>query len=152
MLDIGVYAISLARLFMVSQPDDVVSIVNACETGVDVTSGIVMRNAELQMAVISLSLHSKQPKRAMLSFEKCYVEVMNYPRADVARITWTDDGHVEEVRAGEEAYALCYEMADLERAVAGDEVEQSMIAYSVDVMALMTNLRREWGIRYPEEE
>ena len=88
----------------------------------------------------------------MLSFEKCYVEVMNYPRADVARITWTDDGHVEEVRAGEEAYALCYEMADLERAVAGDEVEQSMIAYSVDVMALMTNLRREWGIRYPEEE
>ncbi len=152
MLDIGVYAISLARLFMVSQPDDVVSIVNACETGVDVTSGIVMRNAELQMAVISLSLHSKQPKRAMLSFEKCYVEVMNYPRADVARITWTDDGHVEEVHAGEEAYALCYEMADLERAVAGDEVEQNMIAYSVDVMALMTNLRREWGIRYPEEE
>ena len=152
MLDIGVYALSLARLFMVSQPDDVVSVVNACETGVDVTSGIVMRNAELQMAVISLSLHSKQPKRAMLSFERCYVEVMEYPRADHATITWTADGRREEVRAGEEAYALCYEVADLERAVAGDEVERNMIAYSSDVMALMTGLRRQWGIRYPEED
>ena len=152
MLDIGVYALSLARLFMVSQPDDVVSVVNACETGVDVTSGIVMRNAELQMAVISLSLHSKQPKRAVLSFDKCYVEVTNYPRADVCRIVWTEDGRVEEFRAGEEAYALCYEVADLERAVAGDDVERNMIAYSEDVMALMTNLRRQWGIRYPEEE
>lgn len=151
MLDIGVYAISLARLFMVSQPVDVVSIANACPTGVDVTSGIVMRNPEMQMAVISLTLHSKQPKRAMLSFDDCYVEVMDYPRADKATITWTADGHTEEVRAGEEAYALCYEVADLERAVAGDEVERNMIAYSSDVMRLMTDLRRQWGITYPEE-
>ena len=151
MLDIGVYALSLARLFMVSQPNDVVSIANACSTGVDVSSGIVMRNPEMQMAVVSLTLHSKQPKRAMLSFDKCFIEVMDYPRADRARVTWTADGRVEEVRAGEEGYALCYEVADLERAVAGDEVERNMIAYSADVMELMTSLRREWGICYPEE-
>ena len=66
MLEIGVYPVTLARLFMVSQPVDVISICNACETGVDVTSGIVMRNAEMQMAAITMSLHSKQPKRAML--------------------------------------------------------------------------------------
>lgn len=34
---------------------------------------------------------------------------------------WTADGHREEVHAGTEAYALCYEMADLEKAVAGDD-------------------------------
>ena len=152
MLDIGVYAISLARLFMVSQPEDVVSIANACSTGVDVTSGIVMRNAEMQMATITLSLHSKQPKRAMLSFDKCFVEVMEYPRADHATITWTEDGRREEIHSGDMAYALCYEAADLEKAVAGDEVEQAIIEYSTDVMALMTQLRRDWGIRYPEEE
>lgn len=152
MLDIGVYALSLIRLFMVSQPEDVVSIANACVTGVDITSGIVMRNAEMQMGVASLSLHSKQPKRAMLSFEKCFIEIMEYPRADVATITWTDDGRREEVHAGNMAYALCYEIADLERAVAGDEVEQNMIAYSCDVMDLMTRLRYQWGIRYPEEQ
>lgn len=152
LLDIGVYAITLARLFMMSLPEDVLSIANACSTGVDVTSGIVLRNPDMQMATITLSLHSKQPKRAVLSFDDCYIEVTNYPRADRATIVWTADGRREEIRAGEEAYALCYEAANLERAVAGDQVEQNMIAYTVDVMAIMTMLRRQWGIRYPEEE
>lgn len=152
MLDIGVYALAIIRLFMVSQPNDVVSIANACETGVDVSSGIILRNQEMQMGMASLTLHSKQPKRAMLSFDNCYIEIANYPRADRATITWTDDGEREEVQAGEEAYALCYEVANLERAVAGDQIEQNMIAYSVDVMELMTRLRYEWGIFYPEED
>ena len=64
----------------------------------------------------------------------------------------SSDGRREEIRAGEEAYALCYEAANLERAVAGDQIEQNMIAYTVDVMAIMTMLRRQWCIRYPEEE
>ena len=151
MLDIGVYALSIMRLFMDSNPTEVVSLGNTCETGVDVTSGIVARNSEGQMAVLSLSLHSKQPKRAVLSFDRCYVEVMEYPRADHATITWTEDGRREEVRAGEEAYALCYEMADLERAAAGDAAAAGLIDTASDVMDLMTRLRREWGVTYPEE-
>ena len=106
MLDIGVYALTMARMFMLSQPEDVVSIANACNTGVDVTSGIVMRNPDMQMAVISLTLHSKQPKRAVLSFENCYIEVMDYPRADRATIVWTATGEREEVHVGEEAAPL----------------------------------------------
>ncbi|MBM6774873.1 Gfo/Idh/MocA family protein [Olsenella profusa] len=151
MLDIGVYALSLMRLFMASQPTEVVSLGNLCETGVDVAGGIVARNAEGQLGVVSLTLHSKQPKRAVLSFDKCYVEVMDYPRADHATIVWTADGAREEVRAGEEGYALCYEMADLEAAVAGDESKRALIGYVSDVMELMTRLRVDWGVTYPEE-
>lgn len=151
MLDIGVYALTMARMFMLSQPEDVVSIANACNTGVDVTSGIVMRNPDMQMAAISLTLHSKQPKRAVLSFENCYIEVMDYPRADRATIVWTATGEREEVHVGEEAYALAYEVADLEKAVAGDRVEDAMIVFAADVMDLMTQLRRTWRIYYPEE-
>ncbi|MDD5799251.1 MAG: Gfo/Idh/MocA family oxidoreductase [Coriobacteriales bacterium] len=151
MLDIGVYALSLMRLFMESQPNQVVSLANLASTGVDQTSGIVCRNAEGQMGVLSLSMHSKQPKRAVLSFDKCYVEVMEYPRADKATIVWTADGSREEVHAGTEGYALCYEMADLERAVAGDQQAASLINYASDVMDIMTQLRREWGVVYPEE-
>ena len=151
MLDIGVYALTMARMFMLSQPEDVVSIAHACNTGVDGTSRIVMRNPDMQMAVISLTLHSKQPKRAVLSFENCYIEVMDYPRADRATIVWTATGEREEVHVGEEAYALAYEVADLEKAVAGDRVEDAMIVFAADVMDLMTQLRRTWRIYYPEE-
>ena len=152
MLDIGVYALSIMRLFMASQPAEVVSLGSTCETGVDVMGGIVCRNTEGQMGVVSLSLHSKQPKRTVLSFDACYVEVTEYPRADTATITWAVDGRREIVHAGEEAYALCYEMADLERAVAGDANAAQLIDTASDVMCLMTDVRRVWGVTYPEEE
>ena len=151
MLDIGVYALSLMRLFMESQPTEVVSLGNLASTGVDEAGGVVCRNAEGQLGVVSLTLHSKQPKRAVLSFDHCYVEVEEYPRADEATIVWTEDGRREAVRAGEEAYALCYEMADLEAAVAGDAEKRALLGYAADVMELMTRLRADWGVVYPEE-
>lgn len=151
MLDIGVYALSIMRLFMQSAPTEVVGLGNVGATGVDEASGFVCRNAEGQLGVVSLTIHSKQPKRAVISFDECYIEVSEYPRADRATIVWTADGHREEVRAGEEAYALCYEMADLERAVAGSEPERALIGYAADVMDVMTRLRAEWGVVYPEE-
>ena len=152
MLDIGVYALSIMRIFMESAPTEIVSLGNTCETGVDVAGGAVLRNAAGELGVMSLTLHSKQPKRAVLSFDECYIEVDQYPRADSARIVWTEDGRIEEVRAGVEAYALCYEMADLERAVAGDSAAAGLIGYAADVMDIMTKLRADWGVVYPEEE
>lgn len=151
MLDIGVYALSIMRLFMESQPAEVLSLGNLCETGVDVAGGIVCRNDQGQIGVVSLTLHSKQPKRAVLSFDRCYVEIMEYPRADTAQIVWTADGRRETVSAGVEGYALCYEMADLERAVAGDAQAAGLIDTAADVMRLMTDVRRSWGVTYPEE-
>lgn len=151
MLDIGVYALSIARLFMASTPTEVVSLANLASTGVDQTSGFVTRNAEGQLGVFSLSLRSKQPKRSVISFDKCYIEVSEYPRADTAIIVWTEDGRRETVRAGEEAYALCYEMADLEAAVAGDTSKAGLIDIAADVMDVMTRLRADWGVVYPEE-
>lgn len=152
MLDIGVYALSVARLFMESQPTEVVSLANCFTTGVDEESGFVTRNAEGQLGVFSLTMHAKQPKRADLCFDDCYVEVMAYPRADRATITWTADGRREEVEVGVEAYALCYEIADLEQAVAGDVSKLQLMDFAADVMETMTHLRRDWGVVYPEEE
>lgn len=152
MLDIGVYALSVMRFVMESQPTEVVSLGNTCKTGVDVAGGIVCRNAEQQLGVVSLTLHSKQPKRAVLSFDACYIEIVDYPRADAATIVWTADGHRETIQAGEEGYALCYEMADLESAAAGDAEAAGLIDYAADVMEIMTKLRGDWGVVYPEEE
>lgn len=152
MLDIGVYALTVARLFMESQPNEVVSLANLFKTGVDEESGFITRNGQGQLGVFSLTMHAKQPKRVDLCFDDCYIEVMAYPRADRATITWTSDGRREEVHSGVEAYALCYEIADLERAVAGDESKLKLIDFTSDVMETMTRLRRDWGVVYPEEE
>ncbi|MCI1666016.1 MAG: Gfo/Idh/MocA family oxidoreductase [Atopobiaceae bacterium] len=151
MLDIGIYSITLARLFLASEPDEIVSLANMAPTGVDESSGIVMRNDEGQLVVLSLTLHSKQPKRAMVSADKAYIEIMEYPRADSADIVWTETGEREHVHAGDTSLALNYVLADLEAAVAGHKPEVDNLAVSSDVMSIMTRLRSDWGVVYPEE-
>lgn len=151
MLDIGIYSLTLMRLFMDSTPNEHLSMMNPAPTGVDMTSGLLLRNAQGQMGVISLSLHSKQPKRAVVSCDKAYIEIMEYPRADEATIVWTESGEVETFRAGERPLALCYVLADLEAAVAGDEEALAQMGITVDVMRMMTDFRRDWNFYYPEE-
>lgn len=151
MLDIGIYALTLMRLFMESAPCERLSMMNPAPTGVDMTSGLLLRNAEGQLGVISLSLHSKQPKRAVVSCDEAYIEIMEYPRADEASIVWTESGDIETVRAGERRLALCYVLADLEAAVAGDDEARAQMDITVDVMRMMTDFRRDWNFYYPEE-
>ena len=97
-----------------------------------------------------LSLHSKQLKHGMVSCEKVYIENMAYPRASEATITYAQSGETEVIREGENADALAYELADMERAVLGD-AECMHLEYTKDVMDMMTAFRNEWGFKYPEE-
>lgn len=151
LLDIGVYALSFVRWFMTSQPTDMVSQVKLAPTGVDEQAGILLTNAEGEMATVTLSLHAKQPKRGTISYDKGYIELYEYPRGQKAVITYTEDGSQEVIEAGETAKALQYEVLDMEAAVAGKD-DYTYLNYSRDVMELMTQLRKDWGLVYPEEE
>ena len=150
MLDIGVNALSFVRWFLDSKPENLLSQVKTAPTGVDEQAGLLMTNPEGQMATVMLSLRSRQPKRGMVSCEKGYIEIMEYPRAWEAKITDADSGNVEVIRAGDCAQALMYEIADMERAIAGSP-ESMYLGYTEDVMDLMTRFRKSWGVSYPEE-
>ncbi|MBT0912531.1 Gfo/Idh/MocA family protein [Streptococcus salivarius] len=151
LLDIGVYALSFVRWFMTSQPTEMVSQVKLAPTGVDEQAGILLTNAEGEMATVTLSLHAKQPKRGTIAYDKGYIELYEYPRGQKAVITYTEDGSQEIIKAGETAKALQYEVLDMEAAVAGEN-DYTYLNYSRDVMDLMTQLRKDWGLTYPEEE
>lgn len=151
MLDIGVYALSFIRFFMSEKPNRLLSQVKQAPTGVDEQAGLLLMNDDDQMATVMLSLHSKQPKRGMVSCENGYIEIMEYPRAWEAAITYTDSGKTEIISAGENADALAYELSDMEKAISG-ETDCMCLSYTKDVMDMMTEFRKSWGFRYPEEE
>ncbi len=152
LLDIGVYALSFARSFMDACPTKIQSQMLPCATGVDEQATILLQNDLGQMATIALSLHSKQPKRAMVSFDRGYLEVMEYPRGDKAIWVDAETGAAEEIAAGAREHALYYEMTDMEEAIRAGDPGRMLLSYTQDVMAMMTSLRAEWGLTYPEEE
>lgn len=151
LLDIGVYALSFVRWFMSEKPDQVVSQVRFAPTGVDEQAGILLMNRAQEMASVSLSLHAKQPKRGMVSFDRGYIEIYDYPRAEKAVITYTESGRTETVGEGKTEDALMYEVIDMELAVSGT-ADRMHLDFTEDVMEIMTAIRREWGMKYPEEE
>lgn len=152
MLDIGVYALSVVRSFMEGKPDEIVSQWKAAPTGADEQATILLKNSAGQMATIALSMHSKQPKRAMISCEKGYIEIMEYPRADKAIIVDAESGNIEKLECGNTENALYYEMLDMEKAVKNNDTSILYLEYTKDVMDIMTNLRKSWNMRYPGEE
>lgn len=150
LLDIGVYALSFIRWFLSEAPDQVTSQVKYAPSGVDEQAGILLMNPAGELATAALSLHAKQPKRGMASFDKGYIEIYEYPRANQATITYTEDGHKESIECGDTAEALWYEICDMEQAVSGKGNEMHL-DYTSDVMDIMTKIRKSWGFSYPEE-
>lgn len=151
MLDIGVYALSIVRSFMKEKPNRIVSQWKPSPTGSDEQATMLLMNEAGQMATVALSMHSKQPKRAMISCEKGYIEIMEYPRAQKAVIVDAQTGAREVIEAGETACALQYELEDMEKAVSAKDAGIMKLEYSADVMDIMTKVRKEWGMQYPGE-
>ena len=88
----------------------------------------------------------------MISCEKGYIEIMEFPRADKAIITEALTSEKREISAGNTADALYYELTDMETAINSGDASVMKLQYSIDVMDIMTRLRNEWGLKYPEEE
>ena len=151
LLDIGVYALSLVRMFMETENAEIQSQVKFAETGADEQSSIIIKNDKEQMASVTLSLHAKQPKRATLCYDNAYIEIFEYPRADRAVITYTNDNHTEEITAGKLEDAMCYEIENMENAISNGK-NTMKLDYTIDVMNVMTKLRNDWNMKYPEEK
>lgn len=151
LLDIGVYALSLVRSFMSETPAEILSQRKPSPTGSDEQATILLKNNYGEMAAVALSMHSKQPKRAMISCEKGYIEITEFPRADKAVITDAESGEHRKLAAGDTANALCYELTDMEEAVRTGDASAIKLGFSKDVMDIMTRLRKDWSMKYPNE-
>ena len=151
LLDIGVYATTFARFFMNSKPNMVLTTANYFETGVDETSGILLKNPDGEMAVMALTMRAKQPKRGVVAGENGFIEIDNYPRAQKATITYTDDGRREVIEAGNTEKALQYEVQDMQEYV-WNKTGKANLQIVRDVMETLTSVRSQWGMVYPFEK
>ncbi len=144
LLDIGTYAISFARYFMSEQPNEVLTTMKKFETGVDEQSGIILKNSMDEMAVISLTMRAKMPKRGVIAGELGFITVDDFPRAGKATIHYLD-GKVEVIEVGESSKALFYEVEAMNSYIL-NKSRGNTLDLSIDVMTIMDEVRNQWGI------
>lgn len=150
LLDIGTYALSFARYFLSSMPEEILSTVKKAKTGVDEKSGIILKTKEDEIATISLAFRSKMPKRGIVSCDNGFITIDNFPRANKATINYLD-GTVEVIECGEEEKALDYEVSFMEEKINGNK-ESNSLELTYDVTKIMNKVRKDWGIVYPFEK
>ncbi|MDK0576386.1 Gfo/Idh/MocA family oxidoreductase [Clostridium perfringens] len=150
LLDIGTYALSFARYFLSSMPEEILSTVKKAKTGVDEESGIILKTKEDEIATISLAFRSKMPKRGIVSCDNGFITIDNFPRANKATINYLD-GTVEVIECGEEEKALDYEVIFMEEKI-NENKESNSIELTYDVIKIMNKVRKDWGIVYPFEK
>lgn len=149
LLDIGTYALSFARYFLSSMPEEILSTVKKAKTGVDEESGIILKTKEDEIATISLAFRSKMPKRGIVSCDNGFITIDNFPRANKATINYLD-GKVEVIECGEEEKALDYEVIFMEERIKENK-ESNSLDLTYDVTKIMNKVRKDWGIFYPFE-
>ncbi|MDK0836468.1 MAG: Gfo/Idh/MocA family oxidoreductase [Clostridium perfringens] len=150
LLDIGTYALSFARYFLSSMPEEILSTVKKAKTGVDEESGIILKTKEDEVATISLAFRSKMPKRGIVSCDNGFITIDNFPRANKATINYLD-GTVEVIECGEEEKALDYEVIFMEEKI-NENKESNSLELTYDVTKIMNKVRKDWGIVYPFEK
>ncbi|WP_221372556.1 Gfo/Idh/MocA family protein [Clostridium perfringens] len=150
LLDIGTYALSFARYFLSSMPEEILSTVKKAKTGVDEESGIILKTKEDEIATISLAFRSKMPKRGIVSCDNGFITIDNFPRANKATINYLD-GTVEVIECGEEEKALDYEVIFMEEKI-NENKESNSLDLTYDVTKIMNKVRKDWGILYPFEK
>ncbi|XZJ12186.1 Gfo/Idh/MocA family protein [Clostridium perfringens] len=150
LLDIGTYALSFARYFLSSMPEEILSTVKKAKTGVDEQSGIILKTKEEEIATICLAFRSKMPKRGIVSCDNGFITIDNFPRANKATINYLD-GAVEVIECGEEEKALDYEVIFMEERIKENK-ESNSIDLTYDVTKIMNKVRKDWGIVYPFEK
>lgn len=150
LLDIGTYALSFARYFLSSMPEEILSTVKKAKTGVDEESGIILKTKEDEIATISLAFRSKMPKRGIVSCDNGFITIDNFPRANKATINYLD-GAVEVIECGEEEKALDYEVIFMEERIKENK-ESNSLDLTYDVTKIMNKVRKDWGIVYPFEK
>lgn len=150
LLDVGTYALSFARYFLSSMPEEILSTVKKAKTGVDEESGIILKTKEDEIATISLAFRSKMPKRGIVSCDNGFITIDNFPRANKATINYLD-GAVEVIECGEEEKALDYEVIFMEEKI-NENKESNSIELTYDVTKIMNKVRKDWGILYPFEK
>ena len=149
LFDIGTYALSFVRQFLTSKPTEVKTMGNLHQSGVDETSAIIMRNAENEMATVSLTFRAKMPKQGVVAFEKGFLTITDYPRASEARFT-SNEGQEQVIQAGDSKQALNYEIANFTQMILNKE-QNHTLEKTVDVLEIMDEVRKEWGLSYPFE-
>jgi predicted dehydrogenase len=153
LLDLGVYNVALATLFMNRKPDTITATGILTETGVDATTTMIL-NYGNTIATLCTSMLTRMTNKLRLFGEKGYVEIPEFWRAKTATLFDKEFGEIETFDDERTSHGFIYQMQHATDKILNNEIESNIITHgrSNEIQEIMTEVRRQIGMQYPSEK
>jgi predicted dehydrogenase len=153
LLDLGVYNVALATLFTKRKPDSITATGVLTQTGVDATTTMLLNYGDT-VATLCTSMVTRMTNKLRLFGEKGYIEIPEFWRARTATIfdkEFEATGTFDDKRI---SHGFIYQMQHATDKILNKEIESNIITHqrSSEIQEIMTEARRQMGLRYPMEK
>lgn len=152
LLDLGVYPVAFTSYFMNKKPDTVTASGVLTNTGVDERTGIILQYGDAT-ASLFCSMVNIMANKAMLYGEKGYIEIPEFFKASAA-ILYDDHHHLlDKFEDGRTTKGYNYEIQHATDAIRQAKTESKIMPHSRsnEIQEIMTEVRRQIGLVYPNE-
>lgn len=153
LLDIGVYGINFALMHFGTDIERVESSVKMLDSGVDAMETITIFYKDGRMAVLTHSIWCRSDRKGIIHGDKGYMVVENINNPQSLSVYDTEDKLLATYDFSNQINGYEFQFAECAAAMAAGKTEAPSMPMedTVYVMEFMDNLRRQWGMVYPQE-
>ena len=153
MLDLGVYPITIAADFLGGKPDEIVSAAVIGNDGVDLNNTTILKY-DNAAASLDSGFQLQCRNNALISGTDGYITMGDWFHCSCEAYLY-DNGStlIESAIIPEEINGYEYEVREVQRCLENGLKQSPLVPHSetLDVMRIMDECRRQWGMKYPQE-
>lgn len=154
LLDVGVYTLNFASLVFGDEITDITSSVIKTETGVDAQNSITLLYPGGKMAVLNSSIQVLSDRQGIIYGTKGFLVVENINNFESICVYNTDRKLVDSYQRPDQITGYEYQVLASKDAIEQGWTECPQMPHqtTLQVMKIMDELRKQWGICYPFEK
>jgi len=155
LLDIGIYPIMLTLLLM-GKPKKITAAAHIGKTKVDEDCAVLLDYGNGQTANLHSSLLARTPTEAYIYFEKGYIHIptqFHKPIDEITILTY-EDLKEQKIAFEHSTIGYSYEASEVMRCIKAGQKESDLVPhqFSIDLIALMDEIRGQIGLVYPRHD
>jgi predicted dehydrogenase len=153
LLDVGVYTLNFASIIFGDEITDIQSSVIKTETGVDAQNSITLCYPGGKMAVLNSSLRVLSDRQGIIYGTKGFMVIENINNFETIKVYDVDRKLIESYERPEQISGYEYQITASAKAIKNGWIECPQMPHkaTLDIMKIMDELRKQWGIQYPFE-
>ncbi len=153
LLDVGIYPLNFASMFL---GNDIASLTSACvkhETGVDGQASMILTYQDGRMATLHTGMYAATEQYGIIYGTKGYLIAYNINNITKIEVFTSDRELLRSMDVPQQITGYEYEVEACMKALREGKLECEEMPHSETILLMeqMDQLRRQWGIRYPFE-